>query len=124
MSEPPLPGLLDEIAAIAGRERALALAAARGGTRFTVPKAVRTDHWLVDLIGLEAAQHLAAGRGGELILVPIGPAARAATTRHLIRSALAAGYSIETTARLANVHARTVYRHKRRLQPVAEARAG
>jgi hypothetical protein len=114
MSHPPLPGLLNEIATVAGHERALALAVARGGTRFTVPKVAREGHWLVALIGPEAARHLAQTRGGEVILVPIGPTARAVTTHRLIHSALAAGHSIETTAKIANVHARTVYRHKKR----------
>jgi AraC-like DNA-binding protein len=74
----------------------------------------RDHHWLVQLIGPEAARHLTETRGGEVILVPIGPTARAAATQRLIRSALAEGHSIEATARLANVHARTVYRHKKR----------
>lgn len=111
----PLPGLLAEIAAVAGPDRAIALAAARGGTRFTVPKVARDDHWLVHLIGPAAARHLADTRGGEVILVPIGPTGRAVATHRLIHSALAAGHSIEATARLANVHARTVYRHKKRM---------
>ena len=124
MPHPPLPGLLNEIAQVAGREKALALAVARGGTRFTVPKSARAGHWLIALVGEEGLRHLVETRAGEVVLVPLGPAARAAATRRVIHHALAAGHSIETTAKLANVHARTVYRHKKRLAPEGFVRVG
>lgn len=78
-SEPSLPKVLAEIAEVAGREAALKVAAARGGTRVYIPRRARDKHWLPRLVGREAAdricRHFAPGPGtGDYIEIPIGPA--------------------------------------------------
>ena len=47
----PLPGVLAEIAAVAGEDAALAVAAAHGGTQVYIPPAPARDHWLARLVG-------------------------------------------------------------------------
>lgn len=74
-----LPGVLAEIAALAGEAAALKLAARYGGIRVYIPARVHEDHWLVACVGWEAAQKIAAhfsadGRGTHVVL-PLGPCA-------------------------------------------------
>lgn len=83
-----LPGVLAEIAALAGDEAALAVADARGGTEVYIPPVPADDHWLCALIGREAARavadHLTEGVGGRRIELPLGPAGHAARMRALV----------------------------------------
>lgn len=111
-----LPGILSEIADAAGLPAALALAARAGGTEIYVPLAdhLTPDHWLVALVGADAARAIArrwGGGGG--ILIPLGPAGSRARIWRAIAKALDAGYSAAEAARRAGVHQRTVYRHRR-----------
>jgi hypothetical protein len=80
-----LPGILAEIADVAGEEAALAIARARGGVQIYVPPCPAEDHWLSLLLGHAAAQkvcdQLTAGVGPRRVDVPQGPAGRLATIR-------------------------------------------
>ena len=72
-----LPGILGEIAAVAGEDAALAIAAARGGTEVYFPAVPKNDHWLCRLIGRDQAkaicEQLTAGVGvGRRADVPLG----------------------------------------------------
>ena len=89
-----LPGILAEIAAVAGEDAALAIAAARGGTQVYIPPDPARDHWLSLLVGHRMAVAIAerltcgidVGRRVELPLGPTGSAAQArAKVDHLIR---------------------------------------
>ncbi|MFZ5749077.1 MAG: hypothetical protein ACOY45_15640 [Pseudomonadota bacterium] len=112
----PLPGVLAEIAAIAGVDAALAIAEARGGTQIYIPPAPDADHWMSRLVGHDAAtaiaQQLTCGVGGMRLDLPLGPRGHAARIRaevdRLIRAgrserdiALATGYTIRGVRRRA-----------------------
>lgn len=81
-----LPGLLAEIADVAGEEAALAVAQARGGTQIYIPPKPANDHWLCELIGIDTARtvcnHLTAGQDRpRREVVPFGPLGREAQLR-------------------------------------------
>ncbi|MFZ5747163.1 MAG: helix-turn-helix domain-containing protein [Pseudomonadota bacterium] len=112
----PLPGVLAEIAAVAGVDAALAIAEARGGTQIYIPPAPDADHWLARLVGHDAARAIAdkltCGVGGMRVDLPLGPKGHAARIRaevdrmiHAGRSerdiALATGYTIRGVRRRA-----------------------
>lgn len=115
-----LPGVLFEIAQIAGEDAALAVAAAVGGTRAYFPGKVGTDHWLAVAVGLEAAQkicrELVAGQTGLEIGVPLGPSGTRSTTAQIIAKAFEDGEIVANAARLARVDERTVRRHFAKLK--------
>lgn len=109
-----LQGLLAQIAAAAGEDAALKLAADRGGTQIYVPPSPEPDHWLCQLLGERAAlavcDLLTAGVGPARVDVPLGPtgalAAQRAKVDALIRTdaserdiARATGYTIRTIRR-------------------------
>lgn len=73
-----LPPLLNEIAEVAGVVAALQIAEARGGTRVHFPARAPDGHWLVELVGREAADKLCVHfqvdrRRGNRVDVPLGP---------------------------------------------------
>lgn len=80
-----LPGVLAEIAAIAGDAAALAIADARGGTEVYIPPIPDEDHWLSVMIGRDAARavayRLTQGVGGRRIELPMGPVGHGARIR-------------------------------------------
>ena len=75
-----LPGVLAEIAEIAGRDAAMELALKLGGEALYVPRPARLDpdHRLVVVVGVEASVRIAERFQGEAIDVPL---ARRALTR-------------------------------------------
>lgn len=110
----PLPGVLAQIAEIAGEDAALAVAASRGGTQVYIPPAPDRDHWLSRLVGQKAAlaiaDRLTCGVGGMRVDLPLGPKGAGARLRAKVdrmiaenRSerdiALATGYTIRTVRR-------------------------
>lgn len=72
-----LPGILAEIADVAGEDAALAIARVRGGTEVYIPPVPANDHWLCDLIGPERAakvcDQLTGGVGPRRVDMPNGP---------------------------------------------------
>lgn len=75
---PMLPGVLAEIAEVAGEDAALAIARVRGGTEIYVPAVPANDHWLCRLIGRDEAkavcERLTGGIGiGTRVTLPQGP---------------------------------------------------
>ena len=104
-----LPGVLAEIAEVAGEEAALAIAKVRGGTQIYVPPVPENDHWLCRLIGREEAKavcdRLTCGVGPRRVDLPVSPERGAAAVRAkvdaMIREerserdiAIATGYTI------------------------------
>ena len=109
------PGILADIADVAGPLAALRVAEARGGrlTYFPSAQALRDDHWLVIACGWDAARAIARRVGGDREDVPLGPfAGNRAAVRRAIREGLAAGLSGQEIARRVGVTARTVRNHK------------
>ena len=116
-----LPGLLGEIADIAGEEAALKIAAYAGGTSQYIPGRASDDHWLVKAVGREAADKICAHFGnftaygratGQAYSIPLGPMGTRRAARRLVARELAKGTSARDAARLAGVHERTVWRVK------------
>ena len=70
----PLPGVLAEIADVAGHEAAIKMALEWGGREIHIPKPAhlkgRTTHRLVVLLGPEAASAVAARVGGGSTYIP------------------------------------------------------
>lgn len=111
-----LPGVLAEVAEVAGQAAALRLADARGGTEKTYvprPEALTAEHWLVQALGWDDAKTVAARIGGGPVPIPLGPlSGLRGRVRTAIRRALAEGRSAAEVARLVGVHQRTVRRHR------------
>lgn len=121
-----LPGLLGEIAEIAGLSAALALAERVGGTRVTIPARAPDGHWLVKTVGREAADkicdHLRIlapdGReaGARHVVIPSGPAGCLAKARKRLVRELEAGTSAREAARRTGLSERTAFRMRARLR--------
>jgi hypothetical protein len=112
-----LPPLLCEIAKVAGLHVALALAEACGGASIDLPMPTQLskEHWLVEIVGREAAikicKHFSAGHDLELEL-PRGPTgSRADQWRRLARLIEQGAPSGVITRRL-GISRRTVIRHR------------
>lgn len=113
-----LPGVLSEIAEIAGGAAALQVAAAKGGlekVHIPLPANLHAAHWLVDAVGMSHAQAIARRLGGGKVDIPLGPfAGQRSRTHDAIRRALESGSSPAEVAQLAGVHQRTARRHRNR----------
>ncbi|CAI8971310.1 Mor transcription activator family protein [Methylocaldum szegediense] len=59
-----LPGVLQEIASLIGPENAMKIAQTYGGVRLYVPKRMKPDHPLAELVGFENACALSTALGG------------------------------------------------------------
>jgi hypothetical protein len=109
--EIPLPGALSEIADIAGREVALAIAAEKGGTRvYLAYRDLSEDHWLVRIAGINVSRRICdhfsfsametsrrgivQGHGASVDL----PSARIIRNRLAVRSMALSGMSTEKMA--------------------------
>ncbi|NJL08486.1 MAG: hypothetical protein HC829_03470 [Bacteroidales bacterium] len=121
-----LPGVLAEIADVAGVEAAFKLAEKYGGTRRSFPAQMPNGpHWLSDCVGVEAAKKICAsfrcvsakGRGsGIYLLIPRGPTGPISEARQNLEQALAEGASAAEAARRAGMTERAAYRARARLK--------
>jgi hypothetical protein len=111
-----LPGILAEIADIAGEDAALAVAAARGGTRVYLPPVPGRDHWLSRLVGHEAAKAIAdrltCGIAGMRVDLPLGPKGLIARGRAKVDRMIADGLSERDIALAAGYTTRGVRMRK------------
>jgi hypothetical protein len=115
-----LPGVLGEIAAVAGEEAAIAIASARGGTQVYIPPMPDADHWLCRLIGVAAArkvcEQLTAGVGvGRRVDLPLGLAGHAARVRAKVDAMLAEGRSERDIAIATRYSIRAIRARRKRL---------
>jgi hypothetical protein len=114
-----LPGVLAQIANVAGDDAALAIAQARGGTQIYVPPLPGPDHWLSKLVGLEAARAIAdeltGGFAGARIDLPLGPAGHAAQMRAKMDAMIAQGRSERDIAMATRYSTRTIRRRRAQL---------
>ncbi|MFD2183594.1 hypothetical protein [Rhodoplanes azumiensis] len=126
MADPRLPGILAEIAEVAGVDTALAIAKAKGGRRASFPVQADDDHWLVKTVGREAADAIckhfrimsASGRLSSCfsdVPIPKGYTAIIAVARARLEEALAEGKSASEAARISGMTERTVFRARARL---------
>ncbi|SBW13047.1 conserved hypothetical protein [uncultured Alphaproteobacteria bacterium] len=112
-----LPGVLGDIAEVAGVSAALQVAAARGGrvAYIPTPDHLPPEHWLVVAVGAEAAAAIARRLGGGALLIPLGPlGGTRGRVWATIRAAIDEGCSAPEAAARAGVHERTVRRHRNR----------
>ncbi|CUX57632.1 MULTISPECIES: helix-turn-helix domain-containing protein [Agrobacterium] len=106
--------LLNRIADVAGERAAIILGNERAGQQIYVPKRMKEDHWLAELIGFDAATAMSRKFANQKIDIP--PALggdkkrRAATIAQMIDK----GYSINTIVRLTGVSRSTVKEHLKR----------
>lgn len=117
-----LPGILADIADIAGIDVAYEVARSHGGTRVSIPPRATEGHWLTELVGFETADKICQGlatldpdgklRGVQNEIIPRGPAAILTAARRRARQALQDGHSAREAARIAGLHERTIWRMK------------
>lgn len=122
MRKSSLPGLLGDIADIAGNDVALEIARTRGGTRVTIPPRADDSHWLTKLVGLDVADRIcrglatidADGRLGGIRneVLPLGPISVNRAARKRAAEALENGASPREAALEAGLHERTIWRMK------------
>ncbi len=110
-----LPGVLAEIADVAGVEAAWALARAKGGTNIYVPVTADDGHWLPKLVGRAAADkicaHFQISTTGARLLIPL---AKLADQQARMREAVSAGMSNNEAALAAGMHERSARRYRAR----------
>lgn len=113
------PGVLGEIADVAGEAAALAIAEQRGGTQIYFPPVPAEDHWLCALIGREAAvkvcDRLTCGVGPLRVDLPLGPTGTERRSRAQIDELLAQNKSERYIAQATGYTIRTVRRRRARL---------
>jgi hypothetical protein len=134
-----LPEVLAEIAEIAGLDVALKLAEARGGTEIYIPASAADDHWLVELIGREAADAICgyfafapgdtsrSGRQkhhGIAVMLPVGPAGSITRLRAKADRMIAEKRPTTEIARALGYTTRTVERRKARARRRDDKRQG
>ena len=105
-----LPGVLAEVAEVAGNEAAVALSLGFGGDWLHVPRpdylAAHPEHRLVTWLGAEAAALVARRMAGDSFYVPL---ARRACARHLAHQ----GLPVRVIAERLHTSARTIRRYLR-----------
>lgn len=114
-----LPAILAEIAEVAGRDAALAIADVRGGTQIYLPPVPDADHWLCRLIGIEAARKVAdrltMGVGPRRVDLPLGPSGHQARVRAKVDAMLAEGRSERDIALATRYSTRAIRRRRQQL---------
>ncbi len=111
------PNVMSEIAEVAGLPAAWEIVRAMGGREVYIPASVAGDHWLVELVGIAAAEkicsHYAVNGSGHRLLIPM--AKQAAQAQRMVK-ALEDGMSAPNAASAAGMHVRSAYRYRARLK--------
>lgn len=112
-----LPGIMREIVDVAGAAAAWEIARTCGGRPVTFPAHVDNNHWLVELVGLDAAQKLCDhfSVGGKRVRIEI-PLARDAERRLRLIKALEGGMAATDAAAVSGMHVRTAYRTRKKMK--------
>ena len=131
MQRERFPGVLGEIAEVAGEEAAAKIGAAYGGTRIRFPSKITSDdHWLVTCVGRSAADSICdyfrqgSSRGGfrgVYLLVPRGNTVKIALHAQIIELSTS-GLSAPKIARQLKLSERAVYRHLAKARNASKAR--
>jgi hypothetical protein len=114
-----LPGILAEIAEVAGEDAALDIAAVRGGTQVYIPPVPPEDHWICQLIGREVAlrvcDRLTCGLSGRRVDLPLGPTGAAARVRAKVDAMLGEDRSDRDIARATGYTTRGIQMRRKKL---------
>jgi hypothetical protein len=73
-----LPASMVEIKEVVGLQGAIKLLSSYGGTRLFIPRRLKAQHKLANLLGLEAARKMSAYFGGETLTIVRGSQAKKA----------------------------------------------
>lgn len=126
MSRCFLPGVLRQIAEVAGEDAALAIAAARGGTQVYFPPRPNARHWLCKLIGRERAEvvcdQLTCGVGPLRLDLPLGPTGHRMSGAAKVDALLAQNLSESQIARMTGYTIRGVRMRRAKLGKSADSR--
>lgn len=106
--------LLNKIADIAGERAAVLLAKEKPGQQIYIPEFVTPDHWLTQLVGMDAAKALAAVYGSRKIILPVALNSDQRRRATAIAELLDKGYSINAIVRMTGVSRTTVREHAKR----------
>lgn len=109
-----LPGILGEIADVAGVAAALKLAQARGGTEMKISG--RAGGALAKIVGDQAAALIAERLGPQKYTIPMASVRGRAARQAALARAMADGASSNSAALQHDVHERTARRAKKKLQ--------
>lgn len=115
-----LPGVLDEIAKVAGEPAALLIAASVGGQRVYIPAKAADGHWLVACVGREKAdkicRHFEVDGRGARVDIPLGAAGAYPQLRRAIARRVheldRGGASARKIAGEVGITTRAVHRHR------------
>lgn len=123
-----LPGILAEIAAVAGEDAALKIAAVRGGTQVYFPPVPSNGHWLCRLIGRDEAKavchRLTCGVGPLRAEIPTGEVARVVARRAKVDAMIREGRSERDIALATGYTGRAVRRRRHAVERMDKASPG
>lgn len=131
-----LPPLLAEIAEVAGDRAALLLLSEYGGQRVYFPLRAADNHWLVRLVGREAADAICnlfatridaereKSRHGAGVVIPVADAGARGRAKRLAMKMLADGKSVNEVVKAAGVCQRTGWNYKARVKDVENRKQG
>lgn len=114
-----LPGLLGQIAEVAGESAATRIALHAGGTRMTF--SARPGSVLVRIVGLEAARKIAEEFGREEFTIPMAHLRGQKGRQAAAAKMLADGANASEVARAVDVHERTARRVRERMAQASRA---
>lgn len=106
--------LLNRIADVAGERAALILAHEKACQKIYIPVEVVADHWLVSLVGHEAAEAICDRFGGNTLEIPPALAGDKRRRARAIAEMIEKGYSTNSIARALGVTHKTVQLHRRK----------
>lgn len=119
-----LPAVLAEIADAAGLPAALAIADHCGGTKTHLPGRAPEGHWLVELVGREAADkicnHFRSRDGGVTLRIPLGPKGFYNQARRRAEEMIEQGKSSRAIASALGIHQRSVERYRARAKDIGK----
>lgn len=115
-----LTGFLEEVAAVAGVDAALALARAKGGQRVYITSRAtfrKSGSWLTAIVGKEAAAQIVDLFSiGHDVEIPLGVEASRKMRRDIAVELLREGLTINEIARRSGFHRRTVSRYLEKIR--------
>ena len=120
----PLPGILQEIAEVAGREAAMAIGEAKGGQQVFIVARLKSKNWLVRTVGAATAEvisrHFTSGNSRQKLIIPAVATsvflAEKQRRDERIVQAIMNGGSANQIACACGVTTRTVHRWRRHLR--------